>query len=553
MSKVQKWLSLLLCACLALGLTACTQEPAAKDGEPTAEITAAPEATAVAEATDVAEASNETDAPEAVVVVDPSAALEDDAVLATANGVDIVWGDVKSIYDGFAAEYGDYYDMTDPDIINMFRSVALENGIIEAIVIQEAEKGGVGTLSEEDQNDADAQVDASWESAIDNYVASSGTLTVESTEEEIAAARAEAEAYYHGLGYSVEELRKQNTKMIIASQLKDLVTQDIVVSDEEIEALYQDQVAGDKELYENNIVAYVEHSEMVSQMEMYAMIYGVANEMEPAWYRPAGIRMVKHILLPVDAELMETYKGLQARLEEQTYAEETAGEPQSVAEAVAAGQAGPDAVTQDDAAEIADDVAISEEAEAPEPTEVPVTQADVDNAKADVLASLADTIDEINQKLAEGVSFEELITIYGVNEDGTASDPGMVTEPTATVGYEVVPGSNTYVPEFTEAAFSMEAVGDVSAPYLSDFGVHIVKYVGDVPAGPVEMTQEQREAKRSTLLTEKQNETFNAKIEEWKTAASVQYTGFVPSMDELEQMSAEGEAVEQETTEAPVE
>lgn len=38
-------------------------------------------------------------------------------------------------------------------------------------------------------------------------------------------------------------------------------------------------------------------------------------------------------------------------------------------------------------------------------------------AKAAIFNSLADTIDEINQKIADGADFDELIATYGVNED----------------------------------------------------------------------------------------------------------------------------------------
>ena len=39
---------------------------------------------------------------------------------------------------------------------------------------------------------------------------------------------------------------------------------------------------------------------------------------------------------------------------------------------------------------------------------------------------------------------------------------------------------------------SIDNVGGVSAPYLSSYGVHIVKYIGDVEGGPIPMTDEQR-------------------------------------------------------------
>jgi len=95
------------------------------------------------------------------------------------------------------------------------------------------------------------------------------------------------------------------------------------------------------------------------------------------------------------------------------------------------------------------------------------------------------------------------------------------------------------VTEFTEAAMSIDEVGGVSAPYLSTFGIHIVKYMSDVPAGPIEMTDVQRQAKYDSLLESKRSELYSATLESWLAESEVTYTGVVPSMNELEAFAAE--------------
>ena len=110
----------------------------------------------------------------------------------------------------------------------------------------------------------------------------------------------------------------------------------------------------------------------------------------------------------------------------------------------------------------------------------------------------------------------------------------MTTEPYMTSGYEVCSASTAYVPEFVEAAMSIDSVGGVSAPYLSSYGVHIVKYIGDVEGGPIPMTDEQREAKRQSLLASKQNELYASTLESWLAEADISYTGVTPSIAELE-------------------
>ena len=153
---------------------------------------------------------------------------------------------------------------------------------------------------------------------------------------------------------------------------------------------------------------------------MYAALYGTSSNLDHAWYKPDGFRAVKHILLPVDSELMTTYTDLQARWEEQQEAAQAAEE------------------SADEAADTTDTAADAEATAEPTATPEPVTEEQVNEAKAAIFNSLADTIDEINQKIADGADFDELIATYGVNEDGTASDPGMTTEPYMTSGYEVV-------------------------------------------------------------------------------------------------------------------
>lgn len=492
--NMKKLLSLLLCLSLLLGAVAFAQE---------GEVTEAVAATAKE--------------------------LQDTDVLANVNGAPITWGEVKNTYDSLVAGYSSYYDMADPANVELFRAVALENVLSQTLLGQKAKEYGLDQLTAEEIATAEAQADSDWQNALTNYVSANyPNLTDESAQADKDAANNAAVQYYNDLGYSPESLREEYKKYAVFAKVEAMMTQDATVTDEEVEAQYQSLVAADKEAYGNDIAAYVEYNSYVEQMAMYAMYYGSANNMDYAWYRPAGFRAVKHILLPVDETLMATYKDLQARLEEQMNAE-------------AAGEEA--AATQEAAAE-------ATEAVEPTATPVPVTQADVDNAKAEILASLADKIDEINQKIAEGADFDELIATYGVKADGTPSDAGMASEPYKTSGYEVASMSTNYVPEFVEAAFSVNAVGDVSAPFLSDYGVHIVKYIADVPEGPIAMTDAQREAKRTSLLESKKNELYAAKMEEWMTQSTIEYTGVTPSISEIEAREAAAEAAAAEAAQA---
>lgn len=500
MNQLKKWLSALLCACMLFSSAALAEDAAVP-----------------------------TDAPvvtDAVAQTEPE--IADDTLLATINGEEIKWADIKADYDNLVSQYGSYYDMADAANVKLFRAVALESQITEVILMQKAKELGLDQLTEEEITETNAKADADWQGALDNYVSYYYELTDTSTEEEKAEASAAALAYYTEMGYSPEVLRKQYMQYEIFSRVENLMTQDATITDEEVESTYQSLVAADKELYENDLAAYIEYNDYVDQMAWYATMYGSASDMDKAWYRPAGFRSVKHILLPVDEALMSQYTDLQARLEEQMNAE--SGEGEAVP-----------STSEEPTVEPAADAT-------PQPSQEPVSPADLDKVKADILASLADKIDEINQKIADGADFDELIATYGVNADGTPSDPGMQSEPYKTSGYEVARESANYVPEFVEASFSVDQIGDVSAPYLSDFGVHIVKYISDVEPGPIAMTDAQRTAKRDSMLEEKKSDLYTAQMEKWLAESNIVYAGIIPSVAEIESQQADAEPTADDAT-----
>ena len=427
--------------------------------------------------------------------------LNDTDVLMTINGEAVTWATAKPYYESFLSQYGSYYDMTLQENVDTFRAVAAENAYNEVLLLQKATELGLAPLTAEEQATADAEAAAIYEENVQYYITSSHPeLTAESAEADVAAAREEAVAYLESAGFTPAYVQENYSKSKILDRLFEHVTQDVSITDADVEAEYQALVAQDKALYENDIDAYIAYNSNVDMNNMYSMYYGDGSVMDYAWYRPAGFRGVKHILLSVDESLMQEYQRIQAALEEQLAAE----------------------------AEGAD--AAAETTEAAEATE-PVTQADLDNAKAAILAANQEKIDEINQRLANGEDFEALIPEYTIDSANL---------------YDVSTASTNYVPEFVEAAFSVDNVGDVSAPFISQFGIHIVKYMSDIPAGPIEMTEEQRQYKFDSLLSARKDEVYTAAVDEWKAAATVEYTGLVISYDELlKSMMAEEAAAEE--------
>ena len=322
-------------------------------------------------------------------------------------------------------------------------------------------------MSDEERAQLEADVAEEWENLIDTYIRYYGNLADDATDEDKAAARISAVAGLEAMGYTQESILQNELDNAKFDKVEAEMVKGVEITDEDVQNAFDKKVQEDKETYGADIGTY----------EYMTNYYG-----ETSYYQPEGYRGVTHILLKVDDELMNAYQDLSAKLEEQQEAEEEAAEGEETAT----------------------------------PTDL-VTQADVDAAYDAIIASVQPTIDEINLKLAEGVSFADLVAEYG-------TDPGMQSEPYKTEGYPVHLDSILWDPVFVQAAFSVENVGDIAQPVVGSYGVHIVQYTRDVPAGPVELTDEIKADLREELLATAENEMFNTTMDAWLAAAEVTYT-----------------------------
>ena len=427
----------------------------------TSEATTAPEETADTQSADDAH-SADTQAVSSTVADEP----DDQTLMATVNGQPITYADVDAIAQTLMYSYSQYgYDTSSEEFINSVYEMSLEYAVQLEIMEQKAAEWGFDQMTEEEKAAAESEVTAEWENLINTYITYYVGLADDATDEEKAAARVTAIAGLEAMGYTQEILMQDYAESMMFEKVESEIVKNATVTDEEIIEAFNEQVESDKESYAADVAMY----------EYMTQYYG-----QTCYYQPEGYRGITHILLDVDEELLNTYQELAAKLEEQQEAAEEAS---------------------------ATDLA---EAEV-------VTQADVDAAYAAVIASVQPTIDEINQKLAEGVSFDDLIAEYG-------KDPGMQAEPNKSEGYSVHMDSVIWDPAFVKAAFSVDNVGDVAEPVVGSYGVHIVKYHRDVPAGAVELTDDVKASLRESLLSSKENDLFDATMTEWMNAATIEYT-----------------------------
>lgn len=132
------------------------------------------------------------------------------------------------------------------------------------------------------------------------------------------------------------------------------------------------------------------------------------------------------------------------------------------------------------------------------------------------IASVQATVDEINALFAQGETFQNLVILYG-------ADANLTDEDMLNTGYPVHQDSIMWAEDFVAAAFSpeMAAPGSISKPVASDAGVHILYYLGDLPAGPVELTEEVHSALAAAIYQERYTAAQKERINELAETAEI--------------------------------
>ena len=217
------------------------------------------------------------------------------------------------------------------------------------------------------------------------------------------------------------------------------------------------------ELVDSDRIAYendVDAYEAMQNNNQMALAYGMTEYYVDLYYVPAGYRIVTHILLEADDTALANYTALSAN--------------NAPAEEVAA-------------------------------------------AKKAVLDSVQGKVDEINARLAAGESFNALIPEYTM-------DPGMMDEASIAKGYEVHAQSTRWVTEFRDAAFTVDSIGDVTEPVVTNYGVHILYYAADLPSGAVPYTDDVRALLQEELLNARQSNVYTNAMEDLLAEAEIVYS-----------------------------
>ena len=280
-------------------------------------------------------------------------------------------------------------------------------------------------------------------------------------------------------GYTLDIVYQEALVNVRYSRIFDLYCADVTVTDEDVEAYLQDAFVGpDREAYEFDIPRYERE------------ILTTGNE---SFFTPAGYRVIRQILLPYPQAVVDEINALQPAVEEGATALEDAYH--AVADAAIAGK----------------DVEAAREAYQEQSEAYADLLNQVVALEQSALPMLKETTDEIARRYAAGESFDSLIAEYG-KEAGEAAGGELLFHPE----------SENWAEAFKQAVSALKKSGEITEPFVTDLGIHIVLYQSDLPDGVHELTEEERAALQSSALENKQRETLRPFLDEWKTQYEIE-------------------------------
>lgn len=377
-------------------------------------------------------------------------AAQDDPVLFTFDGQEFTLSAVNEelnalLNSGYLDDANDY-------------DSAIENMVLTTLIQHKIAELGLDQFTEEEEAAflADAQVE--WDQAIQDYV---NYFITDDTEEARAELASQGEAYYAAYGYSVQALADSLKEQASYDLLQELMVEgkDLTITQEEIDTVYAQWVAEDKEMFGDDAASY----------ELYQNYYGYT-----ICFIPEGYRGILHILLTVDSDLLTAQADAQAAYEESKSDENPDG-----------------------------DAALLAAAEA---------------AQAAVIAAKQDVIDEIYARLAQGEAFQTLIAEYG--EDPGMTDPVQSETGYAVHPDSIIWDPAFIAGSFSD---KMQQPGDVSDPVVGSYGIHILYYLRDIPGGRAELTDEMSQSIEEYLSNQKLNECYADVLSAWTAEHEIVY------------------------------
>lgn len=408
--------------------------------------------------------------------------------------------------------FGMSYDPTDAATVAEMQQSVIDSFVQTSVCSDKIAELGLDQLTEEEQTELDAAVEETWAYYQENVTASYFADTTLTGEELDSAVLAKMEE----LGVTRESVTEYEKSIITSDKLREYVIANVAVTDEELQASYDKKVEEDKTYYEN-----------------YPSSYGArVNNGTVVYYRPAGYRMVKQILVKFTEEDQALLDSIEDAISEQetlvssyTNTLTELGVTDVPALLAQVNVTMEQTATVTDLATVTDITANFDEGTSEEiitaATSLAEAQAKIDflnsqldQAKAQAFANIDAQADDILAQLASGADWDTLMA-------EKTEDPGMQEgAATAATGYAVSAATTNMDTAFLSAAMALENVGDVSPKTEGIYGYYIIQYTSAVEEGAVDLSDVQ-DSLSASLLSEKQDTTYDETVAQWVSEADV--------------------------------
>ena len=392
------------------------------------------------------------------------------------------------------SRYGLSFDSTNADVMNSLTDNVLNSLVERSVLLAKAKELGLDQLTDEEKT----KIEENTASQLDSLRKSAATefsLDLETQLEEINAKLDE-------IGYTEEVVRKSVTESLLISKAEDYAVKDVTVTEDEIVADFNSKVEAAKTSYESDLSAYGK-----------AVLNGTT-----VYYRPAGYRNVKQILIKYSDEDSALVSNIQTALDN------VITEQNNAANVMAKlGVANMD--------ELANQVTVTLKPATETPTatvEVESSVSAFEEGLDETVAATAVTIAEakakrafLEQQLADAKA-KALANITPEADDVLAAlaeahndDPGMKAGAVnAATGYPVCEGFTQFDAAFVEGAMALQNVGDYSDKIEGSYGYYIIQYTSDVVEGAVDM-ETVHDTISSSLLSSKQSTVRDEVVAQW--------------------------------------
>lgn len=336
-------------------------------------------------------------------------------------------------------------------------------------------------LAEAGKNDfTDAELEELNQSARSKYEELWQMLYQQMQQSDASVSEEMVTAQLESMGYTFEAIYDELVLQTRQNRAIELFCSDVILKQSQVDEYYEEQFVGpDRADYENDIDRYDQEILMNN------------NE---AFFTPEGYRYIRQIVLDFPQEALDATMSDKVRFNRAAQAMTTVLQKLTLAAT--------------EASDWSDDLAAAKAAYDEAARALEEAQNDYRDAlEAATLPLVQDKVDEINTQFAAGIDFKSLVSRFSTDrtERNISGD-----------GYPFHPESRQWPENFRAAAAALEKPGDVSAPVVTEQGVHIIYYDSDVPAGAHVLTEDEQKLLNAAALRYYQMEKLNGLVEEWK-------------------------------------